>query len=78
MRRPRKILTLLCIALIAFAVFVPAAADGDLLAFLMPVWLEFQPELVVVAPLDSTSSSEQLVSLRSLGVSRAPPADLFA
>jgi hypothetical protein len=78
MRCPRKILALLCVVLIALAAFVPAAAPGDVLAFLMPVWLEFQPELVVVAPLDSTASPEQPVSLQSLGASRAPPAALSA
>ena len=78
MRRCRKILALLCIALIALAVFVPAADGGDLLAFLMPVWLMFQPEFVVVASLDSTTSPERPISLRSLGASRAPPAALPA
>jgi hypothetical protein len=78
MRRPRKILALLCVVLIALTAFVPAAAAGDVLAFLMPVWLEFQPELVVVASLDSTASPEQPVSLQSLGASRAPPAALSA
>lgn len=78
MRRSRKILALLCVILIALAAVVPAAAGGDVLAFLMPVWLEFQPELVVVASLDSTASPEQPVSLQSLGASRAPPAALPA
>ena len=78
MRRSRKILALLCVVLIALAAFVPAAAAGDVLAFLMPVWLEFQPELVVVASLDATASPEQPVSLQSLGASRAPPAALPA
>jgi hypothetical protein len=44
----------------------------------MPVWLEFQPELIVVASRDATSSPEQPVSLRSPGASRAPPAALSA
>ena len=78
MRRPRKFLALLCVALIALAAFVPAAAGGDVLAFLMPVWLGLQPELIVVASLDATSSPEQPVSLRSPGASRAPPAALSA
>jgi hypothetical protein len=78
MRRSRKILALLCVILIALAAVVPAAAGGDVLAFLMPVWLVFQPELVVVASLDSTASPEQPVPLQSLGASRAPPASFFA
>ena len=78
MRRQRKLLALLCVALIALAACVPAAGSGDVLAFLMPVWLEFQPELVVVASLDPTSSLEQPVSLQSLGASRAPPVALPA
>jgi hypothetical protein len=78
MRRQRKLFALLCIALIALAAVVPAAAGGGILAFLMPVWLEFQPELVVVASLDSTASPEQPVPLQSLFASRAPPASFFA
>ncbi len=75
MRRPRKIFALLCIALIAFAAVVPAAATGGVLAFLMPVWLEFQPDVVVtLAPSDSIPAPEQPVSLRSLAPFRAPPA----
>lgn len=78
MRRPRTLFALLCVVLIALAAVVPAAAGGDVLAFLMPVWLEFQPELVVVASLDPTASPEQPVPLQSLGASRAPPASFVA
>ena len=74
MRRWRKPLAVFCVALIAFAVLAPEAIPGDVLAFLMPVWQEFQPDFVVVAFIESTPSPEQPVSLRSLGASRAPPA----
>ncbi len=75
MRRPRKLVALLCLALIAFAAFAPAVAGGDVLSFLMPVWLEFQPEVAVtLAPVDSVPAFEQPVSLRSLVAFRGPPA----
>jgi hypothetical protein len=74
MRRWRKPLALLCVAVIALAVFVPTDGAGDVVAFLMPVWLEFQPDFVVVAPLESTSPAEQAVALRSLTAFRGPPA----
>ena len=44
MRRWRQLVALLCIAVFALAAVVPAAMSGDALAFLMPVWLEFQPD----------------------------------
>ena len=75
MRSPRTLLALLCIALIAFAAVAPIAATGGVLAFLMPVWLEFQPDVVVIlAPVDSTPAPEQPVSLRALAAFRGPPA----
>ena len=74
LRRHRKLLALLCVAILVFAVFAPSAAGHDTLAFLTPVWLIFQPALTVVSTLESTSSREQPVSLLSLGASRAPPA----
>lgn len=75
MRSPRTLLALLCIALIAFAAVAPIAATGGVLAFLMPVWLEFQPDVVVtLAPADSTPAPEQPVSLRALAAFRGPPA----
>jgi hypothetical protein len=78
MRTGRTLLALLCVALIAFAAVVPAHAAGDVLACLMPVWLEFQPDLVVVAFFDSTPSPEQPVSRRALAAFRGPPAVLPA
>jgi hypothetical protein len=78
MRSGRTLLALLCVAIIALAVVVPVDAAGDVLAFLMPVWLEFQPDLVVVAFFDSTPSPEQPVSRRALAAFRGPPAVLPA
>ena len=73
--RPRRLFALLCIALIAFAALAPAVAGGDVLSFLMPVWLEFQPEVAVtLAPVDPVPALEQPVALRSIAAFRAPPA----
>lgn len=72
--RRRRILAIVLIAVFAFAVVVPADG-GDVLAFLMPVWLEFQPDVpVVVAAPDSLPGAEQPLSLRSVASFRAPPA----
>ncbi len=74
-RRPRRLFALLCIALIAFAALAPAVAGGDALSFLMPVWLEFQPEVAVtLAPVDPVRALEQPVALRSVAAFRGPPA----
>jgi hypothetical protein len=79
MRRWRKFLALVCIAIVALAPFVPADGAGDVLAFLMPVWLEFQPDVVgIVAQIDSTPALERPVSLRSLAAFRGPPSLLSA
>jgi hypothetical protein len=74
MRRWRKFLALVGIAIIALAAVVPTSASGDALAFLTPVWLEFQPDVaIVLAPADSIPAADQPVSLRSLAAFRAPP-----
>ena len=78
MRRWRKPLAWLGVAIIALTVCLHAAGADDVLAFLMPVWLEFQPALLVVASLEATSSSEQPVALNSLTAFRGPPAVLQA
>lgn len=79
MRRCRTFVALLCIAAIAAGVFVPADGAHGVLAFLAPVWLEFQPEdVVVVVPLEAARLSERLVALRALPVFRGPPAPVSA
>lgn len=79
MRRWRTILALLCVAVIAAGVLIPADGSHDLLAFLAPVWLEFQPDTeMVVARVDSTGPAEQLVALGSLPAFRGPPASVSA
>jgi hypothetical protein len=78
MRCRRRIVAVVLIAVFAFAVAIPAGG-GDVLAFLMPVWLEFQPDVpVVVTAPDSLPAAEQPLSLRSVASFRGPPAALFA
>ncbi len=75
MRCRRKLFAVVLIAIFAFAVATPGGAAADLLAFLAPVWLEFQPDVqVIVAPVDSIPASEQPFALRSLAAFRGPPA----
>jgi hypothetical protein len=72
--RRRRILAIVLIAVFAFAVAVPGGG-GDVLAFLTPVWLEFQPDVpAVVAAPASLPAAEQPLSLRSVPSFRAPPA----
>lgn len=79
MRHHRKFFALLCVALLALAAVVPADGAGDVLEFLAPVWLEFQPDLrIVLAPVDPIPAAEQPLSLRSLAAFRAPPPALSA
>lgn len=79
MRGWRKALALVCVAIIALAAVVPADGAGDVLAFLMPVWLEFQPDVsVVIVRIDSIPRAEQPASLLSLAPFRGPPAALAA
>jgi hypothetical protein len=76
MRRHRRPVAAICIAVVALAAFVPGLAALDH-ALLEPLWVllpdEAPIELCVVLPADS----EQPLRLLSLLPSRAPPSGSF-
>ncbi len=76
MRRTRRSVAVLCIALVVFAAFVPAAAPNLVFAILVPLWLVVPAATVVVIRRTAIRCDEQPVSLLSLVLSRAPPAQL--
>jgi hypothetical protein len=73
MRPRRKALAVLCVALVIFAAFGPALAGPHALAFLVPLWYEFQPDLAVVVCPDAGQFDEQPQPLLFVAASRAPP-----
>jgi hypothetical protein len=76
MRRTRRSAAVLCIALVVFAAFVPAAAPNLVNAILVPLWLVVPAVTVVVIRRSAIRCDEQPVSLLSLVLSRAPPAQV--
>jgi hypothetical protein len=74
MRRTRKSVAVLCIALVVFAAFVPAAAQNLVIEILVPLWLVVPPAAVGLIARTATRCEEQPVALLSLVLSRAPPA----
>lgn len=75
MYRTRKSVVVLCIAVVAFAAILPVAAS-HFSAILIPLWLVVPSVSVVVIRRTTLHCDEQAVSLLSLVLSRAPPADL--
>lgn len=71
----RKAVAVVCIALVVFAAFVPAAASL-ISAALIPLWLVLPAVAVTVIRRRASRCSEQPVSLLSLLLSRAPPISL--
>jgi hypothetical protein len=78
MRRWRKLVALVAIAVIAAGLFASVGGSDGVLACLVPVWLEFQPDLVVVARVEAVQPAERPVAFRSLTALRGPPAALPA
>ena len=76
MRRMRKLLAVLCVVALLFAVVVPGAAADLFQVVLIPLWLIAPAIDVVVIRRVATRFREQPASLLSLLPSRAPPARL--
>jgi hypothetical protein len=76
MGRTRKPVAVLCIALVVFAAFVPAAAPNLVHAIFVPLWLVIPAANVIVIRRTAVLCAEQPVSLLSLVLSRAPPAQV--
>jgi hypothetical protein len=70
--RSRKSLVLFCIGVVVFAAFLPVPSTL-FTAVLTPLWLVIPAALVVAIRRQAVRSHEQLVSLLSLVLSRAPP-----
>ena len=74
--RTRKSVAALCIAVVVFAVFVPALAANLHPVILTALWLVIPAVVVVVIRRQAVRCDEQPVSLLSLALSRAPPFQL--
>lgn len=74
--RARKSVVFLGIAVIAFAVLVPAVSSSLGCAILTPLWLLFPGASVIVIRRQALRCDDQPVSFLSLVLSRAPPATL--
>jgi hypothetical protein len=73
----QKAVAILCIALVVFAAFVPAAIHVSN-AVLVPLWIVIPAVAVTVIRRRASGSTEQPVSLLSLVLLRAPPISLFS
>jgi large-conductance mechanosensitive channel len=72
--RTRKLGVFLCIAVLVFAAFV-SAVSSHVDAIFTPLWLIFPAVSVIVIRRRALRCDDQPVSLHSLVLSRAPPAD---
>jgi hypothetical protein len=73
-RQSRKIVAVFCIALVVFAVCVPAAAGTFVDAMLVALWLVVPAIVVTIVRRTASRSDQQPVALLSLILFRAPPA----
>ena len=73
MRRQRKTVAVLCIALVVFSAFLPAGLSDVAWATLVPLWLVVPAADVTAIALDASRSEERPASLLSLTLFRAPP-----
>lgn len=74
MRRQRKTVAVLCIALVVCSAFLPAGLSEVVWATFTPLWLVVPAVDVTVIALDASRSEERPASLLSLVLLRAPPA----
>jgi hypothetical protein len=71
--RTRKSFVLCGLAVVVFAVFVPALSSNLPSAILTPLWLVVPAVSIVVIRRTAARSDDQPVALRSLALFRAPP-----
>jgi hypothetical protein len=77
-KRPsRKAVAVFCIALVVFAVFVPAVAGTLADAPLVALWLVVPAIIATIVRRTAARSDQQPVALLSLILFRAPPAASF-
>jgi len=74
--RARKSLALFGVAVVVFAVLVPALSTSLFDAILIPLWTVVPAVAVVIVRRAAVRCDEQPVALRSLTLFRAPPATL--
>jgi len=75
MPRTRKTVAVLCIAVVVFAAFAPAAASTVGAVVLTPLWLVIPAVIITVVKRTAVRCHEQPVALLSLVLLRAPPAN---
>jgi hypothetical protein len=73
MRRQRKTVAVLCIALVLFSAFLPAGLSDVVWVRLTPLWLVVPAVDVTVIARDASRSDERTAALLSLTLLRAPP-----
>lgn len=73
--RTRKSLVLFCLGVAVFAAFLPVVSTV-FTAVLTPLWLVLPASIVTLIRRMAVRCDEQTASLRSLFLSRAPPATL--
>jgi hypothetical protein len=73
MRRQRKTVAVLCIALVVFSAFLPAGLSDVVWATLTPLWVVVPAVDVTLVARDASRSDECPASLLSLVLLRAPP-----
>lgn len=76
MPRTRKAVAVLCVALVVFAAFVAGTAAHLVQAILTPLWLVIPAVAIAVIRRRASRCDGQPVSLLSLVLSRAPPAQV--
>ena len=75
MPRTRKTVVILCIAVVVFAAFAPAAASTLGAVVLTPLWVVIPAVVITVLRRTAVRCHEQPVALLSLVFLRAPPAN---
>jgi hypothetical protein len=75
MPRTRQTVVVLCIAIVVFAAFVPAAASTVAAVVLTPLWLVIPAVAITVVSRIAVRCHEQPAALLSLVLLRAPPAN---
>jgi hypothetical protein len=72
MPRPRKSIVFVCVAVLVAAALLPVISL-QLSAVLTPLWFAVAAAIIILICRRAVCSDEQLIGLRSLLPSRAPP-----